>query len=212
MRSPATGCTSAGASSASGPEHPGPRQQVRVRQRLAGDAADAVAVQQQVEVERARAPLRRAGLASAGALDGLQPIEQLFRRQVRREADDEVDEVVAREADRRVRVGARGPQARKLALEQARARARGSRAAGRCCRPRRRRQPRARSAIGAALDDRRRRRASAGSRPACARSRARARPRTPRARCARSRRRAPRPAGTGSPRRRRARAWRPTCS
>ena len=61
---------------------------------------------------------RSAGLAPAGKFDGFQAVEQFFRRQVRREDDHEVDEVVAGEADRRVRVRARRPEARKFVADQ----------------------------------------------------------------------------------------------
>ena len=119
MRSPTTGCTSAGASSASGPS-----TQARVRRSGCGSVLPATRPTRSPCSRRSRSSVRGPHFGAPGSRPQARSMafsrsSSVFRRQVRREADDEVDEVVAGEADRRVRVGARHAQARELAAEQA---------------------------------------------------------------------------------------------
>jgi len=73
-------------------EREAPLVQARVRHAQAGGVDRLVAVEQQVEVDRARAEARARSLAAQGLLDGEQPIQELARRERRLELGRAVQE------------------------------------------------------------------------------------------------------------------------
>ena len=168
------GCSSLGCELRQRTEHVGTLQQVRPRQLQARLIAHQIPVEQHVEIHARGAQRGASARPAAQRLDRVQLLRAPRAPAARREAGDQVDEILAVEAHARgcgtrARSARRGTRrvssAHRAAPDAARAR--------RCCRrrrrPRARRQPagaRQRLKVGArALDDARRRRANGGSRP-----------------------------------------------
>jgi hypothetical protein len=87
-------------------QHVRSAQQVGARQHESRFAADAVVIQENVEVHGARRPLGRITPAAAGGFRLVQALDHRVHRQVGGKAYDEVDEIVTGEADGRVGIGA----------------------------------------------------------------------------------------------------------
>ena len=85
-------------------QHERAAQQVRPRQDQPWHVAHQLVVHQHVEIHRARRPLRRAARPAAVRFDALQLLFHLRGRVGGAEPDDEIDEVFAGEADRRIAV------------------------------------------------------------------------------------------------------------
>ena len=98
-------------------EHVWPAHEIGPGNDQSGLVADAVSVQQDVEVHGSRCPSRRAARTSALFFDGLQPFADAFDGIVSVEAHDEIDEVITLESDRLVAIRRLDAQRRIDALE-----------------------------------------------------------------------------------------------
>ena len=85
-------------------QHERPAQQVRPRQDQPRHVAHELVVHQDVQIHRARRPLRRPARPAAVRFDALQLLFHLRGRVGGAEPDGEIDEVFAGEADRRIAV------------------------------------------------------------------------------------------------------------